>query len=192
MNVRCFRLIASAILCLTGTVSAHAHTGPHNNPRCFIQTDSVQLRLNGFQFQGRHPGKHYCHFFPLLGDVLISIDSMQDSGNKKISLQWLQFSRLSGLLSGSSANLLEVVHTTPWKPLGKTVNSIEQSIGNRGLYALNIRLKDADNKIHQQRFYILVGFPVTLILVIIAFILLLFIILFFFKHRKNPAAGKPE
>ncbi len=188
LNQWAFFLLCSFVLLLFANQQTFAHAGPHAAKDCFIQIDATQLRFNGHQFQGKHPGKFYCRFFPLLGNVIISVDSPQDVINNEVSLQWLELLPLNQLIT-FPAKAFKVTQETAWKPFNKGVNSIKQTVDKRGIYGLNILLKDNQGQIQQQSFYFLAGIPVTLIvviiLVVIACLLLLFIAVIFIKQRKS-------
>lgn len=176
-------LLLILVLLLSGNQHTLAHSGSHSSKTCFIEQGSQRLRFNGYQFHSKHPDKHYCRYFPLLGDVFISIDSLQEIKNTQISLQWLEMSSINEF-KYSLETLFKVSNETPWIAFNDGVNSIKQSVNKRGIYALNIRLKNQKSNISQKRFYFMVGFQITKILLIIALLLLLLIIVIFFKQKK--------
>jgi hypothetical protein len=178
----------SLVLALSVNQPTLAHSGPHHSKACIIEKDSMRFRFSGYQFHSRHPEQHYCRYFPLLGDVIISIDSLQEINNINISLQWLEMSAISEF-SFSLDTLFKVSHETPWKAFNNGVNSIKQSVQKRGIYALNIQLKNQNNEIKQKRFYFLVGFQIAKILLVIGCLLLLIIAVIFFKQNKPMKTG---
>ncbi len=160
-----------------------AHLGPHTSSDCFIAVDSVQLRLNGYQFHSNHPEKHYCRYFPKLGDVIINIDSEMDIGRKEISLQWLEIK--SPLRFFGKEKIITAHKATEWKTFSGGMHILRRNIDRRGLYGLRILLKSADGNVEQNAFYFLVGIPVVLILVVIASLVLLIIALILIKQLKQ-------
>jgi len=66
-----------------------------------------------------------------------------------------------------------VIKQQPEQPLNSGLASISQIIRQRGIYRLNVTLKDDSGNSRQQRLLFLVGFPVTKIMVIMAGLLVL-------------------
>ncbi|WP_305908543.1 hypothetical protein Q9L42_010195 [Methylomarinum sp. Ch1-1] len=176
-------LLLTALLSLFYWQTARAHLGPHESSDCFINIETTQLRFNGYQFHGQHPEKHYCRYFPQLGDVIIQIDSLQDLGPQQISLQWLELASLPQLFSEDKA--LVESQPSPWKPFADGINSLRKNVQQLGLYGIKIRLKAPNGVVRQQHFYFLVGFPVMPILLGVALLLLLLIGLIFLRQSKR-------
>ena len=175
-------LLLATILSLLCLQTVQAHLGPHERSDCYVNIETTQLRFNGYQFQSKHPEKHYCRYFPELGDVIIQIDSLQDISPQQISLQWLELASLPQLL-GKDAFL--EAKPSDWKPFSEGINSLRKNIEHRGLYGIKIRLREPNGVIRQQHFYFLVGFPVMRILMGISLLLLLLIGFIFVRQLKQ-------
>jgi hypothetical protein len=78
----------------------------------------------------------------------------------------------------------------PEQLIGSGLASISQTVHQRGIYRLNVTLKDASGGSEQQYFVFLVGIPVTKILVMVALVLMLvigFVGVRDFKKRNDSA-----
>lgn len=149
---------------------AFAHAGDHNNS-CFLSVGDTRLRISGYQFQPELEGKHFCHFFPELGLIVLAVEPLA-AGQEKI-LVTLELAALTAWSNPGQA--FTVIKQQPERLLGTGLASISQSIGQRGVYRLNVTLHDGSGQRQQQRFLFLVGFPVTKIMVMIAGLLVLVI-----------------
>lgn len=94
------------------------------------------------------------------------------AGQEK-TLVTLELAALTAWLNPGQA--FTVIKQQPAQPIGTGLASISQSIGQRGIYRLNVTLHDGSGQPQQQRFLFLVGFPVTKIMVMIAGLLVLVI-----------------
>lgn len=162
---------------------AQAHLGPHESKDCFIDIEELRLRFNGYQFQSQHPDKHYCRYFPELGDVIIKIDALQELDNQEIALEWLEMGDLTRLLSSDPLFLRS--KDSGWRNFSGQLQSLRNNVTQRGVYGIKIRLKDENGVILQRHHYFLVGFPVMYILLSIAGLLLLLISYFFIKQLRH-------
>jgi len=72
-----------------------------------------------------------------------------------------------------SGRAFTVIKQQPEQPLNTGLASITQTIQQRGIYRLNVELKDDFGNIQHQRLLFLVGFPVTKVMVIMAGLLVL-------------------
>lgn len=163
-----------------------AHEGSHGNDECLLSVgENVELRLNGYQFKGRNPDKHYCRHYPHLGQMIIKIDSATtDLTAMGIELQLLKRNSWKGLLL-NSADAYSVVKEMPIQHFSKQVVSIEKDIQDRDIYALRLRLHAADGSITEQQFSFFIGVPFALVLVGISVLLLIFIsVVFLLQLRK--------
>jgi len=175
--------ISLFVLFFSGLVQAHE--GSHGNDECLISEGDVELRLNGYQFKGRNPDKHYCRHYPHLGQTIIKIDSATtDLTAMGIELQLLKRNSWKGLLL-NSADAYSVIKEMPIQYFSKQVVSIEKDIQERDIYALRLRLHAADGSITEQQFAFFVGVPFALVLVVISVLLLIFIsVVFLLQLRK--------
>lgn len=145
--------------------------------------------LSGYQFQPELEGKHFCHFFPALGQIVLAVEPIEVGlENKQITLE------LSALTSWTDwplnpAKAFTAIKQQPAQRIGTGLVSISQTIRQRGIYRLNITLQDDSGDRQQQRFTFLVGIPVTKIMVMVAAVLLLVIgfvgAMDFKKQRRN-------
>jgi hypothetical protein len=135
----------------------------------------TRLLLSGYQFQPELEGKHFCRFFPALGQIVLAVEPLEEGlENKQITLE------LSVLTSWmdwplNSAQAFTVIKQQPAQRIGTGLVSISQTIWQRGIYRLNITLQDDSGDRQQQSFTFLVGIPVTKIMVMVAAVLLLVI-----------------
>ncbi|MGZ5070555.1 MAG: hypothetical protein ACXWF8_13775 [Methylobacter sp.] len=143
---------------------ALAHNGVDHNNSCFLTVGDTRLRLSGYQFQPELEGKHFCHFFPELGQIVVAVEALEEKQTK--TLVTLELAALSSWLNSEEA--FTVIKRQPEQALDTGLASISQTITQRGIYRLNIVLNDEFGHPRQQRFLFLVGIPVTKILVIIA------------------------
>jgi len=86
----------------------------------------------------------------------------------------LELAALTSWLNPAEA--FTVIKQQPAQPIGTGLASISQTIAQRGIYKLNIDLKDDFGNRRQQSMVFLVGIPVTKILVMIAGGLLVFVL----------------
>lgn len=163
---------------------AHAHAGPHGNNECIVSVGNTELRLSGYQFKGRNPDRHYCRHYPHLGQTIIKIDSLSaDLSKMAVEVQLLKRLSWLGLLFGSE-DAFSVIEQQPLQHFSRQVVSIDSDIQSRDIYAILLRLQDADGEITEQRFIFMVGFPFAQIMVAIAVLLLLFIIFIFIRQWR--------
>ncbi len=162
------RLLIGTLFSLMINQPAFAHAGVDHNNSCFLTVGDTRLRISGYQFQPELEGKHFCHFFPELGQIVLAVEPMAESQEK--TLVTLELAALTSWLN--TANAFTVIKQQP-EQVG--LASISQTIGQRGIYQLNVTLQDVSGNRQQQRFVFLVGFPVTKILVMIAGLLVLVI-----------------
>lgn len=158
------RLLIIALFNLMIHQPAFAHNGVDHNNSCFLKVGDTRLRISGYQFQPELEGKHFCHFFPELGQIVLAVEPLA-AGQEK-TLVKLELAALTSWLNPAEAST--VIKQQPEQLLDTGVASISQTIGQRGIYRLNVTLKDDFGNQQQQRFVFLVGIPVTKILVMIA------------------------
>lgn len=149
---------------------AFAHAGVDHNNSCFLTVGDIRLRISGYQFQPELEGKHFCHFFPELGQIVLAVEPMTQSQER--TLVTLELAALTSRLNPANAFTVIKQHG---QLLETGLASISQTIGQRGIYRLTVTLQDASGNLQQQRFLFMVGFPVTKILVMIAGLLVLVI-----------------
>ncbi len=171
--------------------SIFAHAGPHGNNECLVAVGEIELRLNGYQFQGSKPDRHYCRHFPYLGETIIKIDSISaDLSGMAIELQIVKRDSWIGLILNAD-DAFSVVKQKPLQyfsgPLKKGVVSIDTDIQSRDIYALKLRLRSAEGQITEQQFMFLVGVPFAQVMVAIAVLLLLFIFVIFLRQLFRSA-----
>jgi len=163
-----------------------AHEGSHGNDECLLSVgENAELRLNGYQFKGRNPDKHYCRHYPHLGQTIIKIDSSStDLTGMAVELQLLKRNSWTGLLLNSE-DAYSVVKEMPIQYFSKQVVSIDSDIQDRDIYALKLKLHAVDGSITEQQFGFFVGVPFALVLVVISVLLLIFIsVIFLIQLRK--------
>ena len=154
---------------------ALAHAGPHGNDECTITVANTELRLNGYQFKGSNPDRHYCRHFPHLGQTIIKIDSVStDLSEFAIELQLLKRNSWLGLVLNAD-DAFSVIKQQPLQYFSRQVVSIDSDIQSIDVYMINLRLHAPDGTITEQQFMFVVGFPFAQIMVGIAVILLLLI-----------------
>jgi len=179
------RLLIIALFSLMIDQPAFAHAGVDHNNSCFLTVGDTRLRISGYQFQPelegkasapapylRPVGKHFCHFFPELGQIVLAVEPLEEAQDK--ALVTLELAALTSWLNPAEA--FTVIKQQPEQPIDTGLASISQTIRQRGIYRLNVTLKDGSGNQQQQRFVFLVGIPVTKILVMIAGGLLVLVI----------------
>jgi hypothetical protein len=162
--------LIGALFCLMTYQPVFAHAGVDHNNSCFLTVGDTRLRISGYQFQPELEGKHFCHFFPELGQTVLAVEPLAEGQGK--TLVTLELAALTGL---NPAQAFTVIKQQPEQLMGAGLVSISQTIGKRGIYRLNVTLQDVSSNRQQQRFVFLVGFPVTKIMVMIAGLLVLVI-----------------
>jgi hypothetical protein len=162
------RLLISVLFSLVIYQPVFAHNGVDHNNSCFLTVGDARLRLSGYQFQPELEGKHFCHFFPELGQIVLAVEPLAEEQEK--ILVTLELARLTSWLNP----ILDftVIKQQPEQLIGTGLASISQTIQQRGIYRLNVTLQEGSGNRQQQRFVFLVGIPVTKILVMIALILM--------------------
>jgi hypothetical protein len=179
------QLLTMITLALFSAV-AFSHAGSHENKNCFISMGNNTLRLTSYQFQGLHPDEAFCHILPYLGSVIIKIEPVNQAlSHQKVALELLKPKSWLNCTSINSSNAL-LIKQTPLQKLNKGVNMLQTEIQERGIYVLNIQLQREDQKIVTQRFFFLVGIPVTKLLVLFSISLLGILALFAaVKNRRK-------
>lgn len=170
MRLLTTQLLIGALLSVISYQPVFAHGGVDHNNSCFLTVGNTKLRISGYQFQPELEGKHFCHFFPGLGQTVLAVEPLAEGQDK--TLVTLELAALTPL---NSAQAFTVVKQQPAQLIGTGLASISQTIGQRGIYRLNITLQDDSGNRRQQHFMFLVGIPVTKILVMIAGLLVLVI-----------------
>lgn len=167
----------------SGTVLAH--DGAHGNDECFMKVGNIELRLNGYQFKGRNPDKHYCRHYPHLGQTIIKIDSTTtDLTGMGVELILLKRNAWAELVLNTD-NAFSVIKQLPVQYFSKQVVSIDSDIQSRDIYAIKVRLHTVDGKITEQQFTFFVGVPFAQVLVGISVLLLIVIsVIFLLQLRK--------
>jgi hypothetical protein len=171
------------------TSSTFAHAGSHESQNCFITIANNTARFSGYQFQGLHPDQAYCRVLPDLGSVVIKIEPVT-SGlmNKKVSLQLLQLHSWLDLVFNLDKALLGL-KKTPLQEFNNGVVMLQTDIQQRGVYALAIELQLNTKKTRSEKFFFLVGIPVTEILVLFSGAVLLLLLFIAgktgYKHRLS-------
>jgi len=160
------KLLVSALFSLIAYQSAFAHAGDHDN-NCFLTVGDTKLRISGYQFQPELEGKHFCHFFPELGQVVLAVEPLAGENN----LVTLELAALTSWTDSDRA--FTVIKQQPEQSLNTGLASITQTIRQRGIYSLNVTLKDDFGNSQHQRLLFLAGFPVTKVMVITAGLLVL-------------------
>lgn len=164
-------LLIGALCGLMWYQPAFAHNGVDHNNSCFLTVGETRLRLSGYQFQPELEGKHFCHFFPELGQIVVALEPLaEDRKNLQVALELAQ---LTAWLHPEQA--FTVIKRQPAQWIGTGLVSISQTIRQRGIYSLTLTLQDSSGELQQQRFMFLVGIPMTKILVMIAGVLVLVI-----------------
>lgn len=164
------RLLIAVLFSLMLGQPAFAHDGVDHNNSCFLTVGDTRLRISGYQFQPELEGKHFCHFFPGLGQTVLAVEPLQQGQEK--TLVTLELAALTAL---NPAQFFTVIKQQPEQLMGTGLVSIAQTIQERGIYRLSVTLQDASGNRQQQRLVFMVGFPVTKILVMIAGLLILVI-----------------
>lgn len=162
-----------------------AHEGSHGNDECILTVNKMELRLNGYQFKGRNPNKHYCRHYPHLGQTIIKVDSSTtDLTGMGVELQLLKRNSWTNLISDTDKAFI-TIKKMPIQYFSKQVVSIENNFQSRDLYAIKVRLHKNDGKVSEQQFFFFVGIPFAQVLVTIAVLLLLFISFIFLIQLKK-------
>ena len=164
---------------------ALSHTGSHGNDECTVNIGETSLRLNGYQFNGKFPDKHYCRHYPHLGDTIIKVDSTTtDLTDMAVELQLLKrHSWLDLILQKEEA--FTVIKQQPLQAFSKQVVSISHNLKEIDIYAIKLKLHTKNGNIQEQTFFFIAGLPFAQIMVGIALGLLLFISFIFLKQVKQ-------
>lgn len=172
-------------LMLFFSASVFAHEGSHGNDECTMSVGEVDIRLNGYQFKGRDPDKHYCRHYPHLGQTIIKLDSTKaDLTEMGVEIQLLKRNSWLGLLTNSE-DAYKVIKKLPVQYFAEQVVSIEDDIQSRDIYAIKLSLHTPDGSVTEQQFAFFVGVPFALVLVGISILLLLFISFIFLRQLNK-------
>jgi hypothetical protein len=137
---------------------AFAHAGVDHSKSCFLAVGDTRLRISGYQFQRELEGKHFCHFFPALGQVVLAVEPFEEGlENKQITLE------LAALTSWTDwplnpAQAFTVIKQQSTQRIGAGLVSIQQTIRQRGIYRLNVTLQEGSGDRQQQRFFVSGGY----------------------------------
>lgn len=165
------RLLISVIFSLIIAQPVNAHNGVDHNNSCFLTVGDTRLRISGYQFQPELEGKHFCHFFPELGQLVLAVEPLAEGQEK--TLVTLELASLT--LWSNSAQAFTAIKQQPAQPIGTGLASISATIEQRGIYRLNVTLEEDSGNRRQQHLVFLVGIPTTKIMVLIAGLLVLVI-----------------
>jgi hypothetical protein len=175
--------VSCLILFFSGAVIAHE--GAHGNDECLMTVGNVELRLNGYQFKGRNPDKHYCRHYPHLGQTIIKVDSTTtDLTGVGVELILLKRNSWKGLILNKD-DAFSVIKQLPIQYFSKQVVSIESDIQSRDIYAIKLRLHATDGEVTEQQFAFFVGVPFVQVLVGIAILLLIVISVIFLQQLRK-------
>ncbi|MFW5443470.1 MAG: hypothetical protein ACKE51_04075 [Methylococcaceae bacterium] len=178
------KLIISCLLLLL-SITAFAHTGPHGENECIVQVGQTELRLNGFQFKGSNPDRHYCRHYPHLGQTIIKVDSITaDLSGMAAELQLLKRNSWVSLILNQDG-AFSAIKQQPLQYFSKQVVSIDNDIQSMDLYALKVRLHEANGTITEQTFMFFIGIPFVEILIAISVLMLLSISFVFLKELRK-------
>jgi len=179
------KLIIIICLVLLQSGAASAHVGSHGDDECTVKVGEIELRLNGYQFKGSNPDRHYCRHYPHLGQTIIRIDSVTaDLKSIAVELQLLKRKSWLGLILNED-DAFSVIKHLPIQYFSKQVVSIASDIQQRDIYAVKLRLHTADGEIVEQQFMFFVGVPFAQVLVAISILLLLIISFIFLKELRK-------
>jgi hypothetical protein len=153
---------------------AWAHGGVDHNNNCFLNVGDSKFRLSGYQFHPELEGKHFCHFFPELGQLVLAVEPWKEGSDK--AMVTLELAKFSGWLNLSQA--FTVIKQQPEQLVETGLISISATIQQRGVYRLKLMLQPESGATQQQYLWFLVGIPVTKILVIISGLLILLFVFF--------------
>jgi len=165
------RLLIVAFFGLMFNQAVFAHNGVDHNNSCFLTVGDARLRISGYQFQPELEGKHFCHFFPELGQIVLAVEPLAETQEKTQVM--LELAALTSWLNPAQA--FTVIKQQPGQALASGLASISETIPERGIYRLTITLQDAFGDQQHRDFVFLVGVPVTKMLVMVAGLLLLVI-----------------
>ncbi len=184
-TIKLLKLILVIGCMLVFPVLTMAHDGSHGNDDCLLAVEGVELRINGYQFKGSNPDKHYCRHYPHLGRTIIKVDSIKtDLTGMAVEMQlfkrqsWTDF-----LLNKDGAYTL--VKQIPKQYFSEQVVSLDADIQDRDIYALKLRLYDVNGKLTEEQFRFFIGVPFAQVLVGIAVCLLIFITIIFLVQLKK-------
>jgi hypothetical protein len=167
------KLFVAALFGLVMSGSVFAHAGEHHSQNCFVDVGDTRLRLSGYQFQSGLENEHFCRVFPELGQIIIAVEPLEEGlENRQIALELLELSSWTDWLSNAE-KAFAVIKQQPAKQFGAGLVSIQQTIGQRGVYALKVIMQDDSGHLRHQYFVFLVGIPVKKILAILAGLMLL-------------------
>ncbi len=174
----CFYQRLLLLLCIFFAAPLFAHNGSHETKSCLVRVGEYSLRLSGYQFQGLHPDAAYCRVFPFLGTVLIKLEAIDNATSvKQVTLQLIKVNDFSLVKTATFNSFKEVV-------------MLQNTVTERGLYALDIMLQTPQQQT-TQRFYFLIGIPMTQILVIASMCLLLWLMaILLTQHRTKRAKNQ--
>jgi hypothetical protein len=164
---------------------ALSHAGSHGNDECSLMIGDTSIRLNGYQFKGKFPDKHYCRHYPHLGDTIIKVDSTKsDLSGMTVELQLLKRQSWLGLML-QKEDAFTVIKQRPLQAFSDQVVSISTELKEIDIYAIRLKLQTTNGKVYDQKFLFIAGLPFAQIMVGIALILLLFISFIFLKQVKQ-------
>lgn len=182
LSIGDFILLFSIFLFPTVALS---HAGSHGNDECTVKVGETSLRLNGYQFHGKFPDKHYCRHYPRLGDTIIKVDSTSDDlSDMAVELQLLKRQSWLGLILLKD-DAFTVIKQRPLQAFSKQVVSINDDLKEIDIYAIKLKLHAKNGDVQEETFFFIAGLPFAQIMVGIAFVLLLFISFIFLKQVKQ-------
>ncbi len=184
-TIRLLQVILLIGFMLIFPVLSKAHEGPHGNDECLVSVGEVELRVNGYQFKGSNPDKHYCRHYPHLGRTIIKVDSTTtDLTGMAVEMELLKRNSWAGMLFNKE-DAYTLVKQIPKQYFSEKVVSLDADIQDRDIYALKLRLYDVNGKLTEEQFRFFIGVPFAQVLVGIAVCLLIFITIIFLMQLKK-------
>ena len=166
-------------LLLSDSVFAHGNGPGEPDPHCSFKVAETIFYLNAHLKEGTHQNRHFCHFYPRLGEVAFSLTD-KSGAPAPLLLQ----------LSSFTSALAEIVldETVENRSAPSPVH-LSKVFTERGLYMLRINAQqNKDSSLDPTYIWLAVGLPIAEVFLGIAGFFLIVLIYYAVMPNKN----KPE
>jgi hypothetical protein len=174
--LKLFKVFGLVAVLLSGSVFAHGNAPGAPDPHCSFKVAEAVFYLNAHLKGSTHQNRHFCHFYPRLGEVAFSLTDKSGAA-APLLLQLLSF----------SSALAEIVldGTVESRPAASPAQ-LSKVFTERGLYMLRINAQqNKESGLDSTYIWLAVGLPIAEIFLGLAGFFLILIIYYAIVPNKN-------
>ncbi|MGR9072467.1 MAG: hypothetical protein ACU833_05310 [Gammaproteobacteria bacterium] len=153
---------------------ASAHGGTHETQEsvCLLEIGDYHYRLSGFLPDSAKPKRRYCRMLPQTGRLTLVLEPLDRNGEHGgISLTLRGISSWNRLLRNPAGAFDRSLAEVALPEILDGNATLERELLQKGVYALDIDVKNGSGEGGRYRFYFLFGFPVVKTLVALSVLL---------------------